>query len=246
MRLLLLGGTSEASSLATVLAGLGIDAVFSYAGVTRRPKAQPLPTRTGGFGGVPGLVAYLRTEAITHVIDATHPFAAQMSRNAVAACAEAGVALTAFERPPWPPRPGWTRVPDMDAAIAALPEQGARVFLAIGKQQVDAFAARPGNFYLLRMIDPPEAPPALPDHACVVGRGPFTQAGDRALMQAHGITYLVAKNGGSDSAVAKLDAADALGVRTVMIDRPVTPDRTVCHDEATILRWLGHETDLGV
>ncbi|WP_413855786.1 precorrin-6A/cobalt-precorrin-6A reductase, partial [Albidovulum sp.] len=78
-RVLLLGGTTEASQLARALASAGIDAVFSYAGRTEAPVAQPVPTRVGGFGGVAGLVRYLRDEGVTHVVDATHPFAARMS-----------------------------------------------------------------------------------------------------------------------------------------------------------------------
>ena len=118
-RILLLGGTSEASALARALAEAGADAVFSYAGRTGAPIAQPLPTRVGGFGGVAGLVDYLRAERITHLVDATHPFAAGMSRNAIDAAAETGVPLIALERPPWRPGPGddWRRVTGIDAAV---------------------------------------------------------------------------------------------------------------------------------
>ena len=98
-RILLLGGTNEASRMARLLADTGADAEFSYAGRTETPIPQPLPTRIGGFGGVEGLAAYLRQNAVTHLVDATHPFAAQMSRNAIAACAQAGVKLLALERP---------------------------------------------------------------------------------------------------------------------------------------------------
>ena len=120
----MLGGTTEASLLARKLAEAGIDAVFSYAGRTEAPVAQPLPTRIGGFGGVAGLLDFLRAEQISHVVDATHPFAAQMSRNAIAACAEAGVPLVAFERPGWiaGPQDRWTHVSDMDEAVVALPD----------------------------------------------------------------------------------------------------------------------------
>ena len=124
MRVLLLGGTTEASAMARALAEAEIDAAFSYAGRTDKPVAQPLPTRVGGFGGVAGLVAYLETEAITHVIDATHPFAASMSNNAFVACARQNLPLVRFERPPWEPQEGddWTFVPDItDLPAAPLP-----------------------------------------------------------------------------------------------------------------------------
>ena len=242
MRILLLGGTTEASALAKQLAMAGRDAVFSYAGRTARPVLQPLPMRLGGFGGVAGLVEYLQAERISHVVDATHPFAAQMSANAVAACAEAGVALCALERQPWQAEKGdrWIEVADMQGAVDALPENGARVFLAIGKQNLQVFAAKPDNHYLLRLVDAPEAALPLPDCAVVVARGPFDAAGDQALMSEHGITHVVAKNAGGVGAEAKLQAARALGLPIVMIDRPQVPERQILRTAGEVMTWLDH------
>ncbi len=225
-----------------------MDAIFSYAGRTDKPMAQPLPTRVGGFGGISGLVAYLRAEGITHVVDATHPFAAQMSTNAVHASAEAGVSLVGLERPGWRAGEGdrWTHVADMDGAVAALPESGARVFLAIGKQHVAEFAGKPGNFYLLRLVDPPKDPLPLPDAEAVIARGPFDVAGDTALMKAHRITHVVAKNGGGAGARAKLDAARALGLPVILIDRPYVPPRRILTSADAVMDWLDHSADLGV
>ena len=169
-RILVLGGTTEASRLAQALSEARVDAVFSYAGRTDAPVAQPLPTRIGGFGGVRGLTAYLRAEAITHVIDATHPFARQMSENAILACAETQIPLLSLERAPWSatPEDDWTRVSSIEEAVVQLGE-GGRVFLAIGKQTLHPFAAK-RNHYLLRLVDPPDALP-LPDCAAVIARG---------------------------------------------------------------------------
>lgn len=224
-----------------------MDAVFSYAGRTETPKAQPLPQRVGGFGGVARLVAYLRAGGFTHVVDATHPFAAQMSAHAVAACAEAGVALIALERPVWQAGPGddWLGVADVEGAVDALPDMGARVFLAIGKQTLEPFAAKPGNFYLLRLVDPPEGALPLPLAEAVIARGPFTVEGDVALMRDHRITHLVAKNAGGAGAEAKLVAARALGVRVVMIDRPAVPARRVVGSVGAVLDWLDHSSAMG-
>ncbi|NIZ59688.1 cobalt-precorrin-6A reductase [Sedimentitalea sp. CY04] len=242
MRILLLGGTTEASALAKQLAMAGRDAVFSYAGRTARPASQPLPMRQSGFGGVAGLVEYLHCEGITHVVDATHPFAAQMSANAVAACSEAGVALCALERQPWQAGEGdnWISVGDMQGAVDALHVEGARVFLAIGKQNLDIFAAKPDNHYLLRLVDAPEAALPLPDCEVVVARGPFDAASDQALMAEHGITHVVAKNAGGAGAEAKLQAARALGVPIVMIDRPQVPDRMILRSVGEVMTWLEH------
>ncbi|WP_071674148.1 cobalt-precorrin-6A reductase [Nioella nitratireducens] len=247
-RVLLLGGTTEATALARLLAEARVDAIFSYAGRTDKPMAQPLPMRVGGFGGVAGLVAYLRAEKISHVVDATHPFAAQMSTNAVAACAEAGVPLVGLERPGWHAEEGdaWTHVADMGGAVAALPSEGARVFLAIGKQHVSDFAVKPGNFYLLRLVDPPKAALPLPNAEAVIARGPFDLASDRQLLERHAITHIVAKNGGGAGARAKLDAARALGLPVVLVDRPHVPPRRVLTSADAVMAWLDHSADLGV
>ena len=247
-RVLLLGGTTEASRLARALAGAGIDSVFSYAGRTAEPTAQPLPTRVGGFGGVAGLAAYLVGDRVTHVIDATHPFAAGMSRNAVAACAQTHTPLLGFERPAWAPRPGdrWHTVPDIATGVAALPDAPTRIFLAIGRQHLAAFTAKPQHRYLVRLVDADAAPLLLPHTDVVVARGPFTLSGDLALLAAHQITTIVAKNSGGDGARAKLDAARARHLPVILIDRPRLPERTTVNSVEAALHWLSHCARLGV
>lgn len=226
--------------MARALAAAGLDAVYSYAGRTGAPVAQPVPVRVGGFGGAEGLAVYLRTERITHVIDATHPFAAQISANASAACAATGTPLCALERPAWAPGPGdrWQGVPDMAAAVAALPEAPARVFLAIGRQTIAPFAARPQHHYLLRLVDPPEGPLPLPRATAIIARGPFDVAGDTALLRDHAITHIVAKNAGGAGAEAKLTAARALALPVILIDRPALPPRLTLGRAEEVMDWL--------
>lgn len=238
-RVLLLGGTTEASLMARALAAAGVEAVFSYAGRTDQPVAQPLPMRVGGFGGVDGLTDWLRDEGITHVVDATHPFAAQMSRHAVLACDQADVALAALERAPWQAGPGddWRQVDDVAGAVEALPEAPARVFLAIGKLHLAEFARRPQHHYLLRLVDPPGDLP-LPDAVAVVARGPFDLAGDVALMRDHAITHVVAKNAGGSGARAKLEAARELGLPVILIARPDVAARQVFAQVEDVLHWI--------
>jgi precorrin-6A/cobalt-precorrin-6A reductase len=239
-RVLLLGGTTEAAQMACALAGAGIAAVYSYAGRTQALAPQPLPVRVGGFGGVGGLTEYLRAEGITHVIDATHPFAADMSRNAVEACTATGVALVALERAPWVAGDGdrWTNIPDVAAAVPALGQAPRRVFLAIGRQTLSAFAGAPQHHYLLRLVDPPAEPLPLPKADVVIARGPFNLAGDRALLQAHRIEVIVAKNAGGAGAVAKLVAARELELPVVLIDRPWVPERRVVQTVTEVMAWL--------
>jgi len=239
LRVLLLGGTLDASRLAQALAKAGVDGIFSYAGRTSAPIAQPLPTRVGGFGGVVGLQAFLQTERITHVVDATHPFAAQMSSNAVQACASAGVPLLALERPAWQAQSGdvWQHVPDIAAAVQALPTEPARVFLAIGRQHLAPFLACTQHWYLLRLVDPVLDLPAERGQV-VLDRGPFTVEGDRTLLQAYGITHIVSKNSGGAGAQAKLTAARERSLPVILIDRPFIAARPTVGDVDQVLQWI--------
>lgn len=245
-RILLLGGTQDARRLAEALSRARLDAVYSLAGRTADPAALPLPVRVGGFGGAQGLAEWLRAGGVRAVIDATHPFAARISANAVAAAQATGIPLIALERPPWRAGPGdrWTVVPDLDGAVAALPDHPARVFLAIGRQHLAGFAARPQHRYLLRLVDPPGADLPLPGATAIVDRGPFTVQDDLALMRREGVQIVVARNAGGTGASAKIAAARHLGLPVVMIDRPVLPPRLAADRVDKVMDWL-HGIDLG-
>lgn len=224
------------------MAERGLRATLSYAGRTDSPRAQPVPVRVGGFGGVDGLAQWLEREDVTHLVDATHPFAATMSGHAVAAAERVGVAHVRLTRPAWEAVKGdrWTHVADIAGAVEALNGPASRVMLALGRMHVAAFAAQPQHHYLLRFVDAPDVPPALPDHHLVVDRGPFTVEGDIALMRTHRIARVVAKNAGGSGARAKLDAARALGLPVILIDRPALPEARTMHEVADVLAWIDH------
>ncbi len=244
MRVLILGGTTEANQLVALLANdPRFDAVLSYAGRTERPTPPPIPWRVGGFGGVDGLTKYLRDQNIARVVDATHPFAAQMSAHAIAACAIASVPLLALERLPWPRMAGdrWIEVDDFVAAAEALGASPRRVFLGIGRMQLAPFASHPQHFYLVRLVDPPRAPLPLPGAELIVARGPFDLAGDRVLLVNHRIDIVVARDAGGDGAFAKIEAARELGLPVVMVRRPLIPARDKVETVGEVLRWLGHD-----
>ena len=240
--LLILAGTTEATAFARHAAELGLEGTVSFAGRVARPLRQPLPQRVGGFGGAEGLAAYLKEHQITHLIDATHPFAARISRNAIDAASQTEVPILSLQRPAWEAEPGddWHRVPDLAAAAAALPDRPAHVFLAIGRQHLQAFAGLPHR-WLLRLVDPPAGPLPLPGAHAVVARGPFTPADDQALLSAHGITHVIARDAGGDGARAKLVAARRLRLPVILIDRPVLPARRIVATPEDAMRWL-HQT----
>ncbi len=213
---------------------------LSLAGVTRHPLAQPVPVRRGGFGGAAGLADYLRASATTILVDATHPFAATMSRHArQAAAAVPGVSLITVRRPPWRSQPGdrWTDWASMEAAAEALGATPRRVMLTVGQKELAPFAARPWHTYIVRSVEPP--PPAvLPGATLIAATGPFALADELALLARHRIERLVSKNSGGSATAAKLSAARQLGLPVLMIARPDPEPADAVPDAAAALALI--------
>ncbi|KKI13020.1 cobalt-precorrin-6X reductase [Comamonas thiooxydans] len=242
-QVLLLGGTFDAYILSTLLHEAGVQAIYSYAGATQTRRTPALPVRVGGFGGVQGLVDYLSAHHITHVIDATHPFAAQMSANAIAACAQLDLPLLSMERPAWQAQPGdqWQHVPDMAAAAQVLSRSLKRVFLAIGRKQLAAFAGLDDQHqFVLRVIDQEGGALPLPasSYELIVARGPFRLTDELALLGQYRIDCIVSKNAGGADTYAKIEAARQLGIPVIMVDRPVLAPRTQCQSPQQAMEWL--------
>jgi precorrin-6A/cobalt-precorrin-6A reductase len=243
MRILILGGTAEARTLAAALADRRAFAVtLSLAGRTAQPAPQPVPVRMGGFGGPEGLARYLRDERIDALIDATHPYAAVISANAARAAKAAAVPILALRRPPWPKAEGdhWIEVDTVEDAVAALGSAPRRVFLALGRKELQPFAAAPQHLYLIRSVDPVEPPLGVPHAAYIVARGPFSEAADRALLERHNIEMIVAKNSGGDATYGKIAAARALQLPVVMLKRPALPEVPSVATVDEVLAWLDH------
>lgn len=241
LRVLILGGTTEASALAQRLAGdARLDATLSLAGRTSTPQAQPIATRVGGFGGVKGLAHFLTDQAMEAVVDATHPYADQMSVHAVAACARTDLPLASLVRPPWMPLPGdrWQLVPSTTAAASALGSAPRRVFLSLGRQELHAFGAAPQHHYLARVIERPESAGLPPNLRLLQARGPFDRAAEERLLADERIEILVSKNAGGAATYAKIEAARALGLPVIMIERPHKPAGHVVENAAEAVAWL--------
>jgi precorrin-6A/cobalt-precorrin-6A reductase len=225
-RLLILGGTGEATALAARCAEIsGLEVVTSLAGRTSRPEIPKGSIRIGGFGGVEGLTEYLKAAEIAMVVDATHPFAARISRHAAEAAAAARRPCLMLVREPWQPRDGdrWIDVKDARQAAATLADLGERVFLTVGRQELDCFAGMQRTWFLVRLIERPTTGLPLAQCEIIAGRGPFTAEAERSLMAQHRIETLVSKNSGGDSTYGKIAAARALGIAVVMIRRPALP-----------------------
>lgn len=224
LKILVLGGTGEGRLLAEQLArDPRYDSLLSFAGRTSSLVRPTLPHRVGGFGGAEGLADFLRAGAYQALVDVTHPFAARISSNAVAAARAADVPLIRLSRPAWERRPGddWIEVSSMAEAARALGDPARRVFLSIGKQELAAFAPAPHHHYLVRAID--QIPLTLPHAKLLSARGPFALHDELQLLQSERIELLVSKNAGTAATYPKIQAARMLRIPVIMVQRPLVP-----------------------
>lgn len=240
MRVLILGGSTESSELSRLLAGdRRFDTTLSLAGRTLKPRPQPVHTRTGGFGGTDGLAAWLTQESIEAVVDATHPYADQISANAVAACGRLALPLVTILRPAWEPVTGdnWLTVASAQAAADALGPQPRRIFLSLGRLELGAFASAPQHHYVARTIEPPDV--ALPpDINLIFDRGPFDEQAETALLAREKIDIIVSKNSGGAATYPKIIATRKLGIPVVMIARPLKMHGHAVTHAAEAVAWL--------
>ncbi len=240
-RLSILGGTGDAVKLASLAIDLpGLVVITSLAGRTSAPKSLVGEVRIGGFGGEAGLVRYLQTEQIDLLIDATHPFAAQISRNAAGAATLVGIPRLMLIRPEWrrSPEDNWIEVESVAAAVPAIPASAERIFVTIGRQQLAPFACLTDKWCLMRSIDPPDSSILLPPGKLLLDRGPFSLARERELLQEYQIQAIVSKNSGGDATYAKIIAARELGLPVIMVQRQIVPEGELVSDVAGAIKWL--------
>ena len=218
-RILLLGGTGDALRIAR---HLGAGHVYSLAGLGKVPDDLACAVRVGGFGGSEGLARYIEDEAITLVIDATHPYAARISANAARASRAARVPYWALRRPGWQHRAGddWRMVADWDELTEALAPFRKPLFTLGREPLAHLDEIPPHQFWTVRCLDP------YPDTArarILAARGPFTLEGERALFALQAFDVVVSKNSGGSATEAKLDVARERGLPVVMLRRPELP-----------------------
>lgn len=241
-RLLILGGTGDAAELAVRTSQIAeIEVISSLAGRTQQPFTPKMGTvRIGGFGGAAGLATFLLDRPIDLLIDATHPFAAQISANAAVAAAECNVPYLMLVRPAWERVEGdcWIEVGSHSEAAKALLGQSQRVFLTIGRQELAAFAGLDAIWFLMRAIDPPALNTPVPNGKLLLDRGPFSLENERKLLREYQIDTIVSKNSGGDATYAKIMAARELGIAVVMVQRQPIPAVEQVADVAGAIAWL--------
>jgi precorrin-6A/cobalt-precorrin-6A reductase len=241
IRVLILGGTGDAAELAARVATIqGVEAITSLAGRTSEPSIPLGDLRIGGFGGAAGMASYLRQMGINLLIDATHPFATQISFNAAAAATEIGVPRLMLIRPPWEQVSGdrWIEVDSIEAAATALQHLAQRVFLTVGRQELAAFAHLKEIWFLMRMIELPAPDALVPPGMVLCDRGPFDLKNEREILIHKNIDTIVSKNSGGNATYAKITAARELGLKVVMVNRPAIPPGEQVSNVDDVLAWL--------
>ncbi|MGW2208689.1 cobalt-precorrin-6A reductase [Streptomyces sp. NPDC001781] len=236
---LILGGTTEARRLATALAARpGLHVTTSLAGRVSRPGAVDGEVRVGGFGGAAGLAGWLRAHRVTALVDATHPYAERITVNAAEAARATGVPHAVLRRPGWDLDDDWHPVTSLEEAAQLVPRLGRRVFLSTGRLGLAAFTHLTSVQFVVRSVEPPEPP--LPPHCeLVLARGPFTLAGELALLRAHRVDVLVTKDSGGAATAPKLAAARSLSLPVVVVRRPEPPARVrALANTDAVLDWL--------
>jgi len=234
-----LGGTTEARLLADRLAGdARFNVLLSFAGRTENLLLPATKYRVGGFGGASGLAAFLEREGFHALVDATHPFADEISTNAVEATQSREIPMIRLERPAWQSQPGdrFVSAPHMMAAARAIGAEPRRVFLTIGRQEVGAFKAAPQHDYLIRAINAFD--PELPRARLILERGPFALGAELALLEKERIEVIVSKNSGTNATYAKIVAARQLGLPVIMVERPRLPAAPLAHSLDQLANWL--------
>jgi precorrin-6A/cobalt-precorrin-6A reductase len=236
--ILVLGGTAEARALADSLDHAGVPVITSLAGRVSNPRLPRGLVRIGGFGGPEAFAAWLQSDRIEAVVDATHPFAARISSSAAEACPAAGVPLLRLERPGWIERPGdrWTRVGNLDQAASLARSAGGRVLLTTGRQGLAAFASVSECWFLIRCVERPE-PPLPPRHEPLLARGPYTLTGELELIDRHRIDVLITKDSGGAMTEPKLEAARVRDMPVIVVERPQRPDVETVTTVQEALSW---------
>ena len=242
-KVLILGGTGEAAALSRVLVdqfGDRLDVTVSYSGITGHQPDLPCRIHVGGFGGAPGLISFIETEAVDFLVDATHPYAEKISQHAYIAAQACEVPTLVLMRLPWMenPKDHWVSVPDMESAAKMVAELARPTFLTIGIKELEAFESLGDVPLLVRLLKEPEDGLALDTYNVVTGRPPFSVEDEEKLLLEHKIRVLVSKNSGGEHTYSKIEAARELGVGVIMIDRPASEPLDHVASNQEVIDWL--------
>lgn len=259
-RILIFGGTTEGRLLAEYCHQQEIEAyvsVVSGYGADLLPESEYLHVLSGRMAGE-AMEGFMKRASIRAVFDATHPYAAEATRNIKEACGRARVSYlrvtresAAAENPGGDSGKGPAAafasqvvyVHSVEEAVCYLKDREGDILVTTGSKELAAYTALPGyeERLYVRVLPSCAAISACEDigirgKRIIAMQGPFSEEMNRAMMRQLGVRYLVTKEAGTAGGfLEKLSAAEALSVTAVVIGRPLEERDGITLDAAKIL-----------
>ena len=223
MKLLILGGTSDAITLCK-RALAHYDVIYSLKGQVRQPQLS-CEIHSGGFGGVEGMVEFLQQQHIDCLLDATHPYAVNISNHAKLAAKHCALPCFHYLRPAWQQQENdrWIFFQDMAELTALLDENeksNARLFFTLGQLSADFISQKnPQQHYIIRSAIASNSK-QTDTLQWIKNIGPFALDDERKLFKRYQIEALISKNSGGDSVAAKIQIARENKLPVYLLERP--------------------------
>ena len=242
-KILIIGGTQEGNNLAEIFHGCKLNYIISYAGIVDKVYEKTFKKRIGGFGGKIGMINYIRDNKISHVIDASHPFSSKISLNTMNACKALNIPVINYSRKPWFKKKGdnWIRVKNFYESTNYLRGKPKRIFLAIGRKNLDTYKEFSQNFFLLRFLESNTNNNFFQNQKCIISRGPFTVDDDLRILSRYRIEMIISKNSGGDGAYSKIIAARRLKIPIIIISRPKGVKTKKIYNFNSVMSWLNYK-----
>ena len=200
---------------------------------------------------VAGEISSLRNEEFFHrfliengieaLIDASHPFDKESTELCKRVSKLADIKLTHFLRPPWTPTidDNWTSVRTLDEAAKIIPD-GSNVFIATGRIGLEKFSKLTSSKFFIRRLGKVKLQCPLDNGKFIYGNPPFSLKDEISLFRSLKIDILVIKNVGGDGSFAKVEAARAMNISVIMIERPKESPINAITTIPEIFKWMDH------
>ncbi len=220
MNLLILGGTSDAIRLCKLLLAQH-NIIYSVKGITQAPKLD-CKIRMGGFGGVEGLVDFLAKNKIDCLLDATHPYAIKISKNAIFAANYCALPCYHYLRPAWQQQANdawilFDSMADLSLYLQKKANQKLRLLFTIGQLSKDFINKKsPQHDYIVRSV----VDNKIQNVTKIISKGSFSLEQERELFENYQIDALVSKNSGGHNVDAKIQIAREMRLPVYLLKRP--------------------------
>lgn len=247
--ILVLAGTLDGREIAAGLTDAGYEVMASVVSDYGRILAEQSGVKAQAAAMTDReLAQFIRDEGITLLVDATHPYAVNVSRNAAGAAKEAQIPCIRYERPS-SDLPNYAKLlvaKDMKEAAELAVKAGKTIFLTTGSHTLALFraAATADCRLIARVLPQPDVITACLEAGFLPGdivavQGPFSQELNRAFFQEYKADVMVTKNsgavGGTDSKIA---AAMELNMTVVVVQRPPASGAETMSSVRDLLEYL--------